>query len=65
MGILMQEQALDKARMEKYTLKKLPMWGAQVEEGEINFQWPTQEILDQMEPNVTLTSLTFKCLGIE
>ena len=44
----------------QYKLKKLPMWGLKVNLNEIDFEWPTQEIFDQMQPDVTIKSLEFK-----
>ena len=43
-----------------FILKKLPMWGQQVGEAQIDFEWPTHEILERMDPSVTLKSLSFK-----
>ena len=34
-----------KAESKEIALKKLPMWGDQVEESEVNFEWPTAEAL--------------------
>ena len=45
---------------QKPTLKKLPMWGGQFSKDPCNFEWPTQDMLDDMEPDVTLRSLTLK-----
>ena len=41
-------------------LRKLPLWGEQVKLDQINFEWPTQEILDQLPTTCQLTSMTFK-----
>jgi len=41
----------------KFTLRKLPMWGKQLAANEINFEWPTQELLDQMPADASLRSL--------
>ena len=44
----------------KYTMRKLPMWGKKFEENQINFEWPTQEIFDQMQHDqVKLASIEF------
>ena len=43
-----------------FSLRKLPFWG-RVGEDEIDFEWPTQELLDQMPRDVRLQSLEFKC----
>ena len=42
------------------TLKKLPVWGEQASNSEINFEWPTPEIFSQMLPDVSLQSLEFQ-----
>ena len=36
------------------------MWGEKVTEDEIDFEWPTQSMLDDMEPDVTLRSLELR-----
>ena len=41
------------------TIKKLPLFGEQVEDDEINFEWPTKEDFDKMRPDVTLQSMEF------
>ena len=33
----------------KFILKKLAMWGEKVRDDEINFEWPTKEILEELE----------------
>ena len=43
----------------RFTLRKLPMWGEQVAVNQIDFEWPTQEMLDQMPADVSLRSLEF------
>ena len=43
----------------KFTLRKLPMWGQQVTLDKIDFEWPTQEMLDRWLPDVSLKSITF------
>ena len=40
-----------------FKLKKLQMWGKQISEGEIDFEWPTQEFLEKQAPNASLQSL--------
>ena len=35
-------------------------WGEKVSPSRINFEWPTQEVFEQMDPTVTLKSITFK-----
>ena len=42
------------------TLKKMPLWGEQLSNDEINFEWPTPEIFAQMQPYVFLKSIEFK-----
>ena len=41
----------------RFTLKKLPMYGYQVEADAINFEWPTQEMVDQWPENASLKSI--------
>merc|ERR1712038_780636 len=41
-------------------LKRIPAWGGEFPENYINFEWPTQEIFDQMRPDVKLESLNLK-----
>ena len=36
------------------------MWGKKVADDELNFHWPTQEILDGLNPDVYLQSLQLK-----
>ena len=43
----------------KFTLKKLPLWG-KTGGSPINFEWPTQAILDTMPADVRIQSLDFK-----
>jgi len=42
------------------TLRKLPLWGEKVSDEEIDFEWPTLETFDQMEPDVSINSIEFK-----
>ena len=44
----------------KYTLRKVPYWGERVTARKINFEWPTQAMLDTMPDDVSLKSLHFK-----
>lgn len=45
----------------KFGLKRLPMWGQQVNPREINFEWPMASDLDfTMFPDGTLKALQFK-----
>lgn len=41
-------------------LKRLPCWGEKVRADQVNFEWPTQEMLDRMQPDVHLQTLEFK-----
>ena len=47
-----------------FSLRKLPFC-RQVGVDEIDFEWPTQELLDQMPRDVRLQSLEFKCDGLD
>ena len=47
----------------KYTLRKVPYWAQRVVAEKINFEWPTQAMLDQMPPGVSLKSLHFKSIS--
>ena len=42
------------------TIKKLPLWGVQASNEEINFEWPTPLLFSQMIPDVSIKSLEFK-----
>ena len=51
----------------RYSIKRLALWGEQVEDQtseidspQINFQWPTQAMLNDMPEDVSLSTLTFK-----
>ena len=44
----------------KFNIRKLPMWGIQVEDTEINFEWPTLRDLDMISPDVSLSAIQFK-----
>ena len=47
--------------MEKvFKLRKLPLWGRQASADEINFQWPTEDLLSSLPEDVKLESLHFK-----
>jgi len=39
------------------TLRKLPMWGN--EDFDANFEWPTEEAWNLMDPNTSITSIDF------
>ena len=40
-------------------LRRLPLWGEQVEPHEINFEWPTQELLNKLPADLSLKALEF------
>ena len=46
----------------QFKLKKLPIWGLQNYD-KINFEWPTQDLLNQIDGRVRLKSLNFKTTG--
>lgn len=37
----------------------MPLWGEQVEPHEINFEWPTQELLNKLPVDLSLKALEF------
>jgi hypothetical protein len=37
----------------------MPYWGVPIEGDSINFEWPTQEMWDNMSPDVSIKSITF------
>ena len=41
------------------TLGMLPLWGQAPSADDVYFQYPTQEIWDQMSPDVSLKSIDF------
>ena len=45
----------------KLVLKRLPMWGEQVDDDKIDFQWPTEEILEEFKDlqSLSLQKLDF------
>ena len=43
------EAAQEILKQTEYRLEKLPVWGMQIREHEINFEWPTQEMFDKMD----------------
>ena len=49
-----------KVKPPQFLLKKLPIWGLQISPDKINFEWPTQDLLNQMDGDVRLKSLNFK-----
>jgi len=53
-------KTLTPAPLAKYSLKKLPLWGMQAPAHELSFEWPTQDMFGQMQPDVKIKSLTFK-----
>lgn len=44
----------------RYVLRKLPLWGDQVADDELNFEWPTQAQFDKLGPDVRLQSIELK-----
>ena len=44
----------------RFSLRKLPLWGKTRSYSKIDFEWPTQAILDRMPADVRLQSLDFK-----
>ena len=45
---------------QSYTLKKLPAWGFEILEKEVDFEWPTREMLAQMDlAKARLAEITF------
>lgn len=40
------------------------MWGKKADTDAINFEWPTQEIMDQWPEDVHLKSITFSTFGV-
>ena len=49
-------------KVDKYSLRRLPLWGESIGPDEINdfFEYPSQGLFDYMDTAVTLTSLEFK-----
>ena len=41
-------------------VRKLPLWGEQVEPEEIDFEWPNEEVIQSLPEDVSLESITFK-----
>ena len=41
----MQMNAPGEKPVAKFSMKKLPMWGRQVNAEEINFEWPTEQMV--------------------
>ena len=44
----------------KFTLKKLPMWGLKATAEQINFEWPSLDMLAEMQDDVAIRSVTFR-----
>mmetsp|Transcript_22272 Transcript_22272/g.26086 ORF Transcript_22272/g.26086 Transcript_22272/m.26086 type:complete len:119 (-) Transcript_22272:205-561(-) len=40
----------------------MPLWGVQVTADRIDFEWPSQSMIDQMEADVTLSCMTLKSM---
>ena len=47
-------------KKKEFLLKRLPIWGQKVKADEVNFEWPTQKILDELPSDVYLQCLEFK-----
>ena len=43
----------------KFTLRKLPLWGKQIDENQIDFEWPTQDMIADIDSDTRLESLEF------
>ena len=43
----------------RFSFRRLPMWGRPIREDEIKFEWPTQEILNNLPADATLARLEF------
>jgi len=41
----------------RFDLRKLPMWGDQIEQNEINFEWPKMSDLSLVPPEVSLKTI--------
>ena len=54
-----------KKKKQSFTLKKLRMWGEQVPETEINFQWPTSDMIEDLPEDVNLKSVTFASRNVD
>ena len=42
------------------TIRKLSLWGEQVEDAEIDFMWPDEAAFAEMSPDVKLQTMRFK-----
>ena len=41
-------------------MKRLSLWGRELRDPRtVSFEWPTQSMVDMMEPNVRISSITF------
>ena len=43
-----------------FNLKKLKLWGEEVTQDKINFEWPTEKMLKGLPKNAYLSSIEFK-----
>ena len=43
----------------RFTLRKLPMWGEQVAEDVIDFEWPTVDMISDLPEDIKLKKLQF------
>ena len=56
--MMLQTQGISAAaQRSNRVIRRMPMWGQKVEENAINFSWPTQEIIDELPPDVSLMTL--------
>ena len=46
----------------KFNMRKLPMWSA-LYNSEINFEWPTEEIVSEFPQDIKLASLQLFAIG--
>ena len=53
-------KSLSQASRPKTTIRRLPMWGKNTREDQVNFSWPSQEQLNVMRFDVSLKSIEFK-----
>ena len=42
---------------QRFDLKKLPVWGNQIDSSEVNFEWPTHQDVELMSPDVGLKAI--------
>ena len=49
----------------KFDIRRLEAWGEKFKNEQLNTEWPTKELLDQMDPDVKLKSFAFKKVGTD